>query len=78
MPGDYPAVLTVKQAAEFLGISEKTAYAYTANGTIPCRKVGRRTLVGRDALIKWFEADQKKIVRYPFGESVDKRRIKRW
>lgn len=41
--GDMPEKLwKVADVAEFLGVSEETVYKYTANGEIPCRKIGDR------------------------------------
>ena len=45
-------VLTVKQAAEILGISRPTAYEAIQTGEIPHIRIGRRILVPRLALEK--------------------------
>jgi excisionase family DNA binding protein len=51
-----PAVLSVEQAAEFLGLSLGSTYAYVRNGTIPARQVGRRWLISREALVAWLSS----------------------
>jgi len=45
-------VITVEEAAKFLGISRGTAYAAAREGTLPgCRRIGqRRFIVSRKAL----------------------------
>ena len=34
-------LMTVRQAAEFTGLAEKTIYKKLAEGSIPCRRLGR-------------------------------------
>jgi len=48
-----PAVLTVEETAAFLRLNVKTVHASIAAGEMPARKVGRRTVVLRDALLDW-------------------------
>ncbi|MFC2041743.1 helix-turn-helix domain-containing protein [Chloroflexota bacterium] len=43
-------VLTVEEAAEYLGISRPTAYEAIHTGEIPHLRIGRRILVPRAAL----------------------------
>jgi excisionase family DNA binding protein len=65
------------EAGEFLGLSNKTVSDYTRSGKIPCVKVGRRTLIGRDRLLEWFKEDQAKLRYLPYGDKIDNRLIKR-
>ena len=44
-------VLTVDQAAEFLGVDRKTVYAAIHSDTIPHLKIGRRLVILRDSLL---------------------------
>lgn len=59
MPGDnssddliygLPPVITVEQAAEFLGVDVKTVYSAIREGDLPAKKLGRRVLMRRDAM----------------------------
>ena len=45
MFNDYPDVMSVKQAAEALGISDKSVYAMLKDGTIGYKKVGTKYIV---------------------------------
>ena len=45
-------VMTVEQAAEYLGISRPTAYEAVHTGELPHIRIGRRILVPRAALEK--------------------------
>lgn len=56
-------VLTLEEAADFLRICRQTLRAYVVAGRIPCRKVGRRYLFSRLALLEWLgtiDADPKR------------------
>jgi excisionase family DNA binding protein len=48
-----PDVLNVEQAAAFLGLSVASTAAALKSGSIPARRVGRRWLISRDALVAW-------------------------
>lgn len=51
-----PEVLTVCEAARFLGVNRKTVYDSIAIGDLPARRVGRgrrRLVIGREALLTW-------------------------
>lgn len=50
---DLPDVLTVPQAAKFLGISEGTCYRQIKQGEIPSKEFGRRKVVPRQELAKY-------------------------
>ena len=47
---DFPAILTVEQAAAVLCISRGLAFAAVRAGDIPHVRFGRRILIPRDAL----------------------------
>lgn len=57
MAMDLAPVLSVKQAAAYLGLSPWAVYEYCRQGVIPHRRVGRRILIGRDALARWLAGD---------------------
>lgn len=47
--------LSIKETSVLLGLSERTLYRMMANGTLPTRKIGRRTILKRsdiDQLLK--------------------------
>lgn len=50
-----PEVLTVAQVAAMLGLHPKTVYDHAGAGTIPHRRVGRRLLFSRAAILRWLE-----------------------
>jgi len=50
-------VLSVKEAAEILGVHENTLRKRIADGSIPSRKLGNRVLIPVSALRAWLEAD---------------------
>lgn len=50
-----PIVLTVEEASEFLRVNAKTLYGAISAGEFPGRKIGRRIVIFRDSLIRWFK-----------------------
>jgi excisionase family DNA binding protein len=48
-------VLTAEQAATFLGVSRWTLYASANRHEVPHRRLGRRMLFSRRALLLWLE-----------------------
>ena len=49
----HPNILTVQQAAEYMGLKVPTIYNYTSKGTIPHRKKGKRLIFLKEELDKW-------------------------
>ncbi len=45
--------MTADEVARFLGLDRKTVYDYANRGVIPHRKLGRRLLFSRSALVVW-------------------------
>ena len=52
---DEPEVLNVDQVAQLLGLHPKTVYDHAGAGHIPHRRVGRRLLFSRRAIMAWLE-----------------------
>lgn len=52
-PCGEPEVMDADQAADFLGVDRKTVYEYAGRGAIPCRRLGKRLLFSRRALVLW-------------------------
>lgn len=48
-----PDVMTVREVAAFLRLDRKTIYDAATRGELPARRVGRRVLVSRAALVAW-------------------------
>lgn len=46
-------VMTAEQVADLLGVDKKTIYDKANRGQIPCRRLGRRMLFGRRAILDW-------------------------
>jgi len=49
-------VLSVAEVADFLRLNRKTVFAAIAAGEMPGRKVGRRVVILRDALLEWMRS----------------------
>lgn len=54
---DQATVLNAKEAAELLGIHHTTLYEAAKRGEIPCRRVGRRFIFIREAIVQWMTRD---------------------
>ncbi|SHH74831.1 DNA binding domain-containing protein, excisionase family [Sporobacter termitidis DSM 10068] len=54
-------ILSLEQAIEFLGVSEKTLIKLLREEHIPARKIGREWRFSREALVQWFSS----------GDSID-------
>ena len=50
-----PVLISVKKAAEVLGISRASAYRYAEQGHLPVKKLGGRIYVIRDRLRELLE-----------------------
>lgn len=46
-------VMSVEQVAEFLGLGRNTVYDAANRGQLPHRRVGRRLLFSREAILEW-------------------------
>lgn len=46
-------VLTVEQVAELLGLGRNTVYDAANRGEIPHRRIGRRLIFSRTAVLDW-------------------------
>jgi excisionase family DNA binding protein len=56
MPTKTSEVLDVKMAAELLTVSLDTVYDLFKRGELPGRKVSRKWLTTRNALLRWIES----------------------
>jgi excisionase family DNA binding protein len=51
-------VMTATEVGAFLGLSRNSVYEGASRGEIPCRKVGRRLLFSRSALVLWLRHER--------------------
>jgi excisionase family DNA binding protein len=52
MPKEFPEVLTVEQAAEYLGFSNNTVYQMVRDGRLPAVKIGKQWRIKKAILDK--------------------------
>ena len=50
-----PAMLSVEEAGELLGVSRQVAYQLARRDDFPCLRIGRRMLIPRHKLIEWVD-----------------------
>ncbi len=48
-----PEILDVPSAARFVGVCDSTILDLVANNAIPHKRIGRRVIFGRRALVDW-------------------------
>ncbi|MBS3885584.1 MAG: helix-turn-helix domain-containing protein [Dethiobacter sp.] len=53
--------LTVEELAIALGVTEETVYEYARQGVIPSRRLGRRYIFSRSAIMQWLEDDNREL-----------------
>jgi excisionase family DNA binding protein len=53
VPKPEPACMRADELARFLGVNRKTIYEYAARNVIPCRRLGRRFVFSREAVLAW-------------------------
>jgi excisionase family DNA binding protein len=51
--GGFGHNLTVKEAANKLGVSPETVYKLCADGSMPCTRVGRRVVISSEQLAEY-------------------------
>ena len=56
-----PPIITAEEAAEFLRVNVKTVYAAIQQGQLPGRRVGKRLVIFRDALLQWLQSTECKL-----------------
>ena len=60
-------ILTADQLAELFGVNRKTIYEAASRGEIPHRRLGRRLIFERSAVLRWLRQDA------PSEENTDER-----
>jgi excisionase family DNA binding protein len=48
-------VMTLREASEYLGVSQDTLYKYLSQGRVPAFKLGNRWRFKKDLLDRWME-----------------------
>ena len=61
-------LLTVSEAADFLGLSKSTLYKRTCARAIPFYKLGSRVLFEEDALVAWTRMHHVPMLGHNFTE----------
>ncbi|HEX3828053.1 MAG TPA: helix-turn-helix domain-containing protein [Sporichthyaceae bacterium] len=56
-PTIEPAIYTVEEVAELLGVARSTAYELVRDGKIPARRLGGRWVISRARFHAWLDAD---------------------
>ena len=51
-------VMTAAEVGAFLGLSRNSVYEAAARGEIPCRRVGRRLIFSRQAIVVWLRHER--------------------
>ena len=68
VPAPEPPLVSPRQAARLLSVSERTLYAFTRNGTIPVVRLGRSVRYSLDDLREWIRSrSEKKCGNPPNG-----------
>ena len=52
-PHNEPECMSAHELAAYLRVNRKTVYEYAARNVIPCRRLGRRLVFSRPAIIAW-------------------------
>jgi len=52
---EFPEIMTIGEAAQYLRISRSSLYKVAQEGRIPCQKVGRHWRFRKQALDRWLE-----------------------
>lgn len=76
---EVPPVLTVREAAKYIRVSEKAIRDMARDGRIPAQKAGREWRLLKSALDEWLMGKLNRVAESPstFGSTHRKRRNKR-
>lgn len=68
-PNKISAALTVHDAAKIAGVGRSTIYEELAAGRLAAKKLGRRTIITKQALLDWMESlpDYKSVAAASVG-----------
>jgi excisionase family DNA binding protein len=54
---DKSEVMSADEVARMLGLNRKTVYEAASRGILPCRRIGRRCLFFRPAIVAWLRTE---------------------
>ena len=57
---DEPDIMTIREVADYLRLTEKTAYRFALEGKIPGFKVGAAWRFRREDIVSWTKEASKK------------------
>lgn len=57
--------MSVQEAAEQLGVSDKTVYTLTHRADFPTVKIGKRTRISTEGLKAWVRAQEQNRIEVP-------------
>ena len=66
-------VMTLREASQYLGISQDTLYKYLSEKQIPAFKLGNRWRFKKDLLDRWMERKSERSERTEVANSKSKR-----
>ena len=52
-PNHEPECMSAHELAAYLRVNRKTVYEYATKNVIPCRRLGRRLVFSRPAIVAW-------------------------
>lgn len=55
--------LSVREAAEFAGVSTRTMQTLVASGVVPSLLIGRRRIIRKTSLIRWLDKAERRAGR---------------
>jgi excisionase family DNA binding protein len=55
MIANFPEIMTIGEAAQYLRISSSSLYKLAQSGRVPCQKVGCHWRFCREAIDRWLE-----------------------
>jgi excisionase family DNA binding protein len=58
-------VMTLREASQYLGISQDTLYKYLGENKIPAFKLGNRWRFKKDLLDRWMEKKSERVLDIP-------------
>ncbi len=69
-------VMTLREASQYLGISQDTLYKYLSEDRIPAFKLGNRWRFKKDLLDRWMEKKSERTERTELADSKPRHLLK--
>lgn len=67
---EFPLVLRVEDVAKIMDISRVSAYNLVHSQGFPCKFIGRRMVIPRDAFFNWLNSTNSSIFLNPDGTAL--------